>query len=131
MIIELLITITQWGDLNQPKGFIFKENFKTQFLEVKLGVPSTGNAFVLEALRTRFIKKTLPHLMAGKCQALNSMQPSSQKSPSSARHHSNPLAFCMPRPASCTRMDVKPCGFPPPISFIRIAVKPRGLARGI
>ena len=49
-----LITITQWGDLNQPKGFILKKILNA-IPEVKLGVPSTGNAFVLEALRTRFI----------------------------------------------------------------------------
>lgn len=49
-----LVTLTQWGDLNQPKGFILKKILNA-IPEVKLGVPSTGNAFVLEALRTRFI----------------------------------------------------------------------------
>ena len=51
-----LVTLTQWGDLNQPKGFILKKILNA-IPEVKLGVPSTGNAFVLEALRTRFIEK--------------------------------------------------------------------------
>ena len=55
-----LVTLTQWGDLNQPKGFILKKILNA-IPEVKLGVPSTGNAFVLEALRTRFIgKNTAP-----------------------------------------------------------------------
>ena len=55
-----LVTLTQWGDLNQPKGFILKKILNA-IPEVKFGVPSTSNAFVLEALRTRFIgKNTAP-----------------------------------------------------------------------
>ena len=59
-----LVTLTQWGDLNQPKGFILKKILNA-IPEVKLGVPSTGNAFVLEALRTRFIGKNTAPLDGG------------------------------------------------------------------
>jgi len=59
-----LITLTQWGDLNQPKGFIFKKILNA-IPEAKLGVPSSSNAFVLEALRNRFNKQTITPLNAG------------------------------------------------------------------
>ena len=59
-----LVTLTQWGDLNQPKGFILKKILNA-IPEVKLGVPSTSNAFVLEALRTRFIGKNTAPLDGG------------------------------------------------------------------
>lgn len=59
-----LVTLTQWGDLNQPKGFILKKILNA-IPEVKLGVPSTGNAFVLEALRTRFIGQNTAPLDGG------------------------------------------------------------------
>ena len=59
-----LITITQWGDLNQPKGFIFKKILNA-IPEVKLGIPSSTNAFILESLRTRFIKQNIVALNSG------------------------------------------------------------------
>ncbi|USA48239.1 SRPBCC family protein [Acinetobacter sp. C26M] len=51
-----LITLTQWGDLNQPKGFIFKQILNA-IPDVKPGIPSSVNTFTLEALRTRFSKQ--------------------------------------------------------------------------
>ncbi|MCU4582442.1 SRPBCC family protein [Acinetobacter gyllenbergii] len=59
-----LITLTQWGDLNQPKGFIVKKILNA-IPEVKLGIPSSSNAFILESLRTRFIQSNLAPLNAG------------------------------------------------------------------
>lgn len=59
-----LITLTQWGDLNQPKGFIFKKILNA-IPEVKLGIPSSTNAFILESLRTRFIKQNIVALNSG------------------------------------------------------------------
>ncbi|ENX61035.1 MULTISPECIES: SRPBCC family protein [Acinetobacter] len=59
-----LITLTQWGDLNQPKGFIFKKILNA-IPEVKLGIPSSSNAFILESLRARFIQANLKPLNAG------------------------------------------------------------------
>ncbi|WP_436898302.1 SRPBCC family protein [Acinetobacter gyllenbergii] len=57
---QTLITLTQWGDLNQPKGFIFKKILNA-IPEVKPGIPGSINTFTLEALRTRFIKhETIP-----------------------------------------------------------------------
>ncbi|ESK54615.1 SRPBCC family protein [Acinetobacter tjernbergiae] len=59
-----LITLTQWGDLNQPKGFIFKKILNA-IPEAKLGIPSSTNAFILESLRTRFIKQNVVALNSG------------------------------------------------------------------
>ncbi|MBH2002834.1 MAG: SRPBCC family protein [Moraxellaceae bacterium] len=59
-----LITLTQWGDLNQPKGFIFKKILNA-IPEAKLGIPSSTNAFILESLRTRFIKPNVVALNSG------------------------------------------------------------------
>lgn len=59
-----LITLTQWGDLNQPKGFIVKKILNA-IPEVKLGIPSSSNAFVMEALRNRFNQQTITALHAG------------------------------------------------------------------
>jgi len=59
-----LITLTQWGDLNQPKGFIFKKILNA-IPEAKLGIPSSTNAFILESLRTRFIKPNIVALNSG------------------------------------------------------------------
>lgn len=59
-----LITLTQWGDLNQPQGFLVKK-ILAAIPEVKLGIPSSGSAFILESLRTRFNTLTPIALPAG------------------------------------------------------------------
>ncbi|WP_043972262.1 MULTISPECIES: SRPBCC family protein [Acinetobacter] len=59
-----LITLTQWGDLNQPKGFIIKKILNA-IPEAKLGIPSSSNAFILESLRSRFIQSNVTPLDAG------------------------------------------------------------------
>lgn len=47
------MTVTQWGDLNQPKGFLFSKILNA-LPEAKLGIPPSTNAFLLEALQQRF-----------------------------------------------------------------------------
>lgn len=54
---KTLITVTQWGDLNQPKGFLFTKILNA-LPEAKLGIPAGTNAFLLEALQQRFKAKT-------------------------------------------------------------------------
>lgn len=61
---KALITLTQWGDLNQPQGFLFKQIISA-FPELKLGVPQTTNAFILEALKNRLTTKKVTALNAG------------------------------------------------------------------
>ena len=59
-----LITLTHWGDLNQPKGFLFKKILNA-LPEAKLGIPSGTGAFVMEALKNRFSAKKVTALAAG------------------------------------------------------------------
>jgi len=61
---KTLITLTQWEDLNQPQGFLFKK-ILSAFPEVKLAVPQGSNAFILEALKNRFTTKKITALNAG------------------------------------------------------------------
>lgn len=48
-----LLTLTQWGDLNQPKGFLISKILNAM-PEMKMGIPASTNAFILESLRKRF-----------------------------------------------------------------------------
>lgn len=70
---KTLLTLTQWGDLDQPKGFLFRK-ILSAIPEAKLGIPSGTNAFILESLRKKW--------MGNKVTALNARQlPSTQLSP--------------------------------------------------
>lgn len=48
-----LISVTQWGDLNQPKGFLFSKILNA-LPDAKLGIPAGTNGFLLESLQRRF-----------------------------------------------------------------------------
>lgn len=61
---KTLITITQWGDLNHPKGFLFS-TILNAIPEAKLGIPSSTNAFLLKALQQRFKTTTAQTLKVG------------------------------------------------------------------
>ncbi|MEC7121146.1 MAG: SRPBCC family protein, partial [Pseudomonadota bacterium] len=50
---KTLVTLTQWGDLNAPKGFIVTTLLRA-LPELKLGIPNGVGAFVLESIRRRF-----------------------------------------------------------------------------
>lgn len=50
---QTLVTLTQWGDLNAPKGFIVTTLLKA-LPEAKLGIPNGIGAFVLESIRRRY-----------------------------------------------------------------------------
>lgn len=61
---KTLVTLTQWGDLNHPKGFLLSKIFNAM-PEVKLGIPTGTNAFILESLRKRFISNKVTALSPG------------------------------------------------------------------
>lgn len=61
---KTLVTLTQWGDLNQPQGFLFKKILNA-FPEVKLAIPNGSSAFVLEALKNKYTAKKVTALNAG------------------------------------------------------------------
>lgn len=50
---KTLVTVTQWGDLNQPQGFLFTKILNA-LPEAKLGIPAGTNTFLLEAIQQRF-----------------------------------------------------------------------------
>lgn len=50
---KTLVTLTQWSDLNNPKGFLISRILNA-IPEAKLGIPTGTNAFILESLRKRF-----------------------------------------------------------------------------
>lgn len=50
---QTLITVTQWGNLNKPKGFLFSKILNA-VPEAKLGIPAGTSGFLLEALQRRF-----------------------------------------------------------------------------
>jgi len=50
---QTLVTLTQWGDLNAPKGFLVTTLLKA-LPEVKLGIPNGIGAFVMESIRRRY-----------------------------------------------------------------------------
>lgn len=49
---QTLVTLTQWGDLDRPKGFLVSTMLKA-VPEVKASILQSVNAFVLESLRLR------------------------------------------------------------------------------
>ena len=61
---KTLVTLTQWGDLNQPKGFLFSKILNA-VPEAKLGIPSGTNAFILESLRKKLSTSKSQTLNAG------------------------------------------------------------------
>ena len=61
---KTLITLTQWGDLNQPQGFLLKKILNA-FPEVKLAIPSGSSAFIMEALKNKYVATKTIALNAG------------------------------------------------------------------
>lgn len=56
---KTLVTLTQWADLEHPKGFLLNTVFKA-LPEIKLALPNSVDAYILQALRERFNHNTLP-----------------------------------------------------------------------
>lgn len=93
---KTLVTITQWGDLNQPKGFLFSKILNA-LPEMKLGIPSATNAFVLEALAAEF-KPTHQRVILSKVPLtplLSTMQ--LQQIAQLSRQAQQPVSFVLPK----------------------------------
>lgn len=56
---KTLLTITQWGDLDNLNGFVLRRIMKAM-PELKMSIPIGVNAYVLEALRLHFNGKDKP-----------------------------------------------------------------------
>ncbi|MDE2421670.1 MAG: hypothetical protein KGO49_10900 [Gammaproteobacteria bacterium] len=50
---KTLVTLTQWGDLDHPKGFLVS-TILSAMPEIKTAIPNSVEGFVLESLRQRF-----------------------------------------------------------------------------
>lgn len=92
---QTLVTVTHWGDLAQPKGFLFR-TILNALPDAKLGLPAGTNAFILEALQRKFKSTTPRALPAGDVPApelsvsqMNKIRQISQKS-------QEPVSFILP-----------------------------------
>ncbi|OTG75678.1 hypothetical protein B9T26_04055 [Acinetobacter sp. ANC 4169] len=92
---KTLITITQWGDLNHPKGFLFS-TILNAIPEAKLGIPSGTNAFLLEALQQRFKTTTAQTLKVGELPEVQLDAAQVQKIAALSQFSQEPVSFILP-----------------------------------
>lgn len=60
---KTLVTLTQWGDLDQPKGLLIRKMMQA-IPEAKLGIPSGTNVFFMEALAQHFKATSKAHTLS-------------------------------------------------------------------
>ncbi len=89
-----LVTITQWGDLNQPKGFLFSKILNA-IPEAKLGIPGATNAFLLEALQRRYKISTTQNLKAGTLPEFQLSTAQRQKIVQLSQQSQEPVSFIL------------------------------------
>ena len=92
---KTLITITQWGDLNHPKGFLFSTILKA-IPEAKLGISSGTNAFLLEALQQHFKTPTYQTLKVGELPETHLSSSQIQKIAALSQQSQEPVSFILP-----------------------------------
>ncbi|WP_425916517.1 SRPBCC family protein [Acinetobacter sp. TSRC1-2] len=92
---KTLITITQWGDLSHPKGFLFS-TILNALPEAKLGIPSGTNAFLLEALQQRFKVATSETLKVGELPETPLSLSQVQKIAALSQFSQEPVSFILP-----------------------------------
>jgi hypothetical protein len=92
---QTLVTITQWGDLNQPKGFLFSKVLNA-IPDAKLGIPAGTNAFLLEALQRRFKPAAAQQLNAGLLPNSGLTPAEEQKIAQLSQLSQEPVSFVLP-----------------------------------
>lgn len=92
---QTLVTVTQWGDLDQPKGFIFSKILKA-LPDAKLGIPSGTNVFILEALQQRFSTPKAQALAPDQLPELKLSSSQWQKVAELSRRSGQPVTFIYP-----------------------------------
>lgn len=90
-----LITITQWGDLDQPKGFLFSKILKA-LPDAKLGIPAGTNGFLLESLQRRFKAFSSETLAAGQLPKLQLNRNQLEKISQLSQRSQAPVSFILP-----------------------------------
>lgn len=91
---ETLITLTQWGDLNQPKGFLFS-TILSALPDAKLGIPSGTNGFILESLQRRF-KSSAAQPMHTPLPAFSLSEQHIQQVAQISQNSHEPVSFILP-----------------------------------
>ncbi|MGE4316619.1 SRPBCC family protein [Acinetobacter sp.] len=92
---KTLITVTQWGDLNHPKGFLFS-SILNALPEAKLGIPSGTNGFLLEALQQHFKTPSYHSLKAGELPEAPLSSNQVQKIATLSQLSQEPVSFILP-----------------------------------
>ena len=92
---KTLITVTQWGDLNHPKGFLFS-TILNALPEAKLGIPSGTNAFLLEALQQHFKTPSSQILKVGELPETRLSSSQVQKIAALSQFSQEPVSFILP-----------------------------------
>ena len=92
---KTLITVTQWGDLNHPKGFLFS-TILNALPEAKLGIPSGTNAFLLEALQQHFKTPSSQILKVGELPETPLSSSQVQKIAALSQFSQEPVSFILP-----------------------------------
>lgn len=89
---KTLVTLTQWSDLNQPKGFLFSQILKA-VPEAKLGIPGGTNAFILESLRKKVINLKTTTLSPGEVAQTQLNKAQLDKLVQVSRNSQQPVSF--------------------------------------
>ena len=89
---KTLVTLTQWSDLNQPKGFLFSQILKA-VPEAKLGIPGGTNAFILESLRKKVINLKTTTLNPGEVAQTQLNKTQLDKLVQVSRNSQQPVSF--------------------------------------
>lgn len=92
---ETLLTITQWGDLDQPKGFLFSKILNA-LPDAKLGIPSATNAFLLESIQRRFKPYSIHTLNAGEMPSAGLSSTQLLKVANMSQIAQEPVSFLLP-----------------------------------
>ncbi|KGT46805.1 MULTISPECIES: hypothetical protein [Acinetobacter] len=92
---KTLVTVTQWGDLDQPKGFLFSKILNA-LPEAKLGIPAGTNAFLMEALQQRFKPQNSAVLPTGQIPQVQLNTSQIQKISQLSQQSGQPVSFILP-----------------------------------
>lgn len=92
---QTLVTITQWGDLNHPQGFLLSKILQA-IPEAKLGIPASTNAFLLEALQQKFKTPRSPVVKMGQLPELHLNSIQIQKITALSQRSQQPVSFIFP-----------------------------------
>ncbi|MBJ9986180.1 SRPBCC family protein [Acinetobacter sp. S40] len=92
---KTLITLTQWGDLNQINGFLLRK-ILSAVPDAKLGIPIGSNAFILESLKRKWMKTQATVLEAGQVPPLQLNSNQIRKINDLSRSTGYPVSFIQP-----------------------------------